>query len=331
MLVASASPASAHGEASVEPTNYRTDISGLHPADPRIKVTTADIGTRLVLENTSNVEVVVMGYDGEPYLRIDERGVFENVRSPARFLNRSLKPSSDVPSDADPTASPRWRKVSSGSTARWHDHRAYWMSPRAPAAVTRDPQRKHVVIDNWEVPIRVGGRRAVIEGDVRWVPGPLPIYWLMAAVASFAVVFLVHRVMAWRVVALGTVGVLDLAVIYAIVNVFCASTASNSSKFSATLLASIGAIIGLATLGWLSTPMWRRAVPAVLFTSVTSFLLVGFADLTVLWKSQVLTTGPSDLARIAVTLTLGAGSALAVISIRELQPSGTSPDFEVER
>ena len=32
-------------------------------------------------------EVQILGYEGEPYIRLDSTGVFENVNSPAHYIN----------------------------------------------------------------------------------------------------------------------------------------------------------------------------------------------------------------------------------------------------
>ena len=83
--------------------------------------------------------MVVLGYDGEPYLRVGPRGVFENRRSPATYLNRSRIPTTKPPKSADSSAAPVWHRVSSGTTATWHDHRAHYMGTSEPPAVQRDP------------------------------------------------------------------------------------------------------------------------------------------------------------------------------------------------
>ena len=48
----------------------------------------------------------------EPYLRIRPDGVWVNRRSPATFLNRTSTPDAAAPDDLDPSADPRWARVS---------------------------------------------------------------------------------------------------------------------------------------------------------------------------------------------------------------------------
>ena len=77
--------------------------------------------------------VEVLGYDGEPYLSVRPDGVYENVHSPAVYLNATLAGTATLPPEADATLPPSWRKVSSSPVARWHDARTHWLLAR-PAA-----------------------------------------------------------------------------------------------------------------------------------------------------------------------------------------------------
>ena len=113
---------------------------------------TADPGT----------DVVVLGYDNEPYLHFRADGVVEeNRRSPTVYQNRSRYGSDDAPADADPTAAPEWQQVASGGSYAWHDHRAHWML-RSPARQRRaraaGRQRRHPAAGRRRPGVGVGGR-----------------------------------------------------------------------------------------------------------------------------------------------------------------------------
>ena len=47
-----------------------------------------DLGRRIELVNDTDQDVVVLGYQSEPYLRVGPAGVFENGRSPSLYQNR---------------------------------------------------------------------------------------------------------------------------------------------------------------------------------------------------------------------------------------------------
>jgi len=87
--------------------------------------------------------VIVRGYEGEPYLRFDEGEVYENERSPTTYVNRDEPP----PASASADARPEWRRVATGRTHTWHDHRTHWMAAKPPAAVDRDPDTRHNISD----------------------------------------------------------------------------------------------------------------------------------------------------------------------------------------
>ena len=87
-LLVTASPASAHTVSGVGATNWQTSLIGVHPAVPGLAVRVVETGSKLEVSNTG-AELVVIGYDGEPYLRVGPHGVFENLQSPATYLNCS--------------------------------------------------------------------------------------------------------------------------------------------------------------------------------------------------------------------------------------------------
>ncbi len=165
-VVAGATPAYAHGAGGVQPTNYRTTVESVSPAVPGLRVRAVDFGELLEVTYTGTETLTVLGYDGEPYLRVGPGGVFRNERSPATFLNRSMTPSSAPPARFDAKAPPEWKRISTGRTARWHDHRAHWMSSEPPDSVKADPWYCHVVIDGWKVALVHGDRPVTVSGDV---------------------------------------------------------------------------------------------------------------------------------------------------------------------
>jgi hypothetical protein len=74
LLVWSAPPASAHSLGGVEPSDYQTRILAVRPAVPGVSVEVVDAGTRLRLVNRGEREVVVLGYQREPWLRVGPGG-----------------------------------------------------------------------------------------------------------------------------------------------------------------------------------------------------------------------------------------------------------------
>jgi hypothetical protein len=112
---------------------------------------------------------VVVGYEGEPYLRFGDGGVYENVRSPATYRDDERYGSVDVPARADPKATPEWKRIAATNAWEWHDHRVHWMSPIDPPGVRNARDEKHHVLD-WTVPLRSGTSRLAIVGSLDDAP-----------------------------------------------------------------------------------------------------------------------------------------------------------------
>jgi hypothetical protein len=172
--VASAGPAAAHPAREFAPSNYQTRITSVSPAVAGLTMGVVDRGDQLLLTNATGRDIVVLGYEGEPYLRVGPRGVWTNQRSPATFLNRDRFPTIRLPPQVNPKAAPVWRRVGGGQRVTWHDHRAHWMATTDPPAVQAAPWQLHVINPLWRVELRDGRRRIIVTGDLRWVPTPLP-------------------------------------------------------------------------------------------------------------------------------------------------------------
>ena len=263
--------------------------------------------------------MTVLGYDGEPYLRIGPNGVFENVRSPATYLNRSTTITGAPPKSADAKASPLWRNVSSGTTARWHDHRAHFMGGEDPPEVARHPDTRHVV-DNWVIPMRVGNQDLTVRGQLVYVPPPSPWPWVVGAVLVAALVFGLSRTRVWRTVFVVALALLTLTEIVHVVGLWDASTASFGTKLGESAYSLAGIALGLLALGWIWRKGTESAVPIVLVATIFLFVAGGLADVTSLGNSQVPSTFSAGFARLVVTLTLGLGAGLAVAAAFRLRP-----------
>lgn len=178
LLLGAATPAHAHGRGS-DATNMRSTLREV-PDLPGVTWSIHGGDELLQVVNDSGQELVVLGYerpDPRPYLRVGPDGVFENRNSEATYLNTDRRGEVDVPADIDPSAPPEWVRVSTGTSALWHDHRMHYMGLGLPAAVT-DPEVETVIIERWEVPFAFDGEEHVVAGDLRWIPGSAPSPWL---------------------------------------------------------------------------------------------------------------------------------------------------------
>lgn len=191
-VISTAGAASAHTVSGAGASNYRTSLTSLTPTVPGLTLTVVENGSRLRLTNATRTDVVVLGYQGEPYLRVGPDGVFTNTRSTATYLNATRSGGTAVPATANDQARPVWRRTAAApragtpATAVWHDHRTHWMSPARPPAVAADPGARRQIF-TWQVSFRYGTRPVTARGDLEWIPGPAPAPWVALALATAAV------------------------------------------------------------------------------------------------------------------------------------------------
>ena len=164
--------------------NMRSEVTAITPKTEGVTVTVLNNDDRLELHNTSGKDIVIAGYEDEPYARVAADGTVEvNTNSKAYYLNDDRY--GDVKVPAGLGSEPKWKRLSGTGRFEWHDHRMHWMSRSKPQQVTDEDARAHIF--DWKVPITVGGTQGQIAGTLDWVPlpgGGLPtgLIWGSAAV-----------------------------------------------------------------------------------------------------------------------------------------------------
>lgn len=323
-VLVSAQPAAAHTVPGVQPSNYRTTVDATTPTVRGLSVRSIDLGNNLELQNGTGTDVEVLGYQGEPYLRVGPRGIFENVRSPATYLNKTRNGKTPVPASADPGVAPEWHMIGSGTTVRWHDHRAHWMGTADPPEVTRAPDQRHV-IDHWSLQLRSGTQDITVSGDLLWVPGPSPWGWVLGALVVALFVLALSRTRVWRWTLAAALGVVLVSETAHVVGNWNATTASFATKIGASVYSIGGIALAVVALVWLVIRPPSDAIPAVLFAGLVIAVAGGLADLTTLTRSQLPTEVPATIARLEVALALGLGAGLAASAAFRLRPPAPSP------
>jgi hypothetical protein len=329
-VASAAAPAAAHGVGGIRPTNFETRVLSVLPEVAGITVRAIDLGDRLEIENTTDRDVVVLGYEDEPYLRVGPRGAFENRRSPSTYVNRTKRANGRVPDRADAEAAPEWRRIGDAPAARWHDHRAHWMAANDPPAVQRAPGGTHVV-QQFSVQVRDGDMTITARGDVRWVPGPSPWPWLaLSAVSTVALLVLIRTRLAVGAVAAALVVVIVVGATH-VIGVWGATTLGVGTRLGASAYALGAVAVAVFALVWLLRRGLHAAAPLLLITGLFVGIAGGLADLTELSRSQVPTTLPDDVARTGVALALGLGVGLTVTGALRLRASVTSKRYSGTR
>lgn len=312
-------PAAAHTVGDAGPTNYQTRLLTVQPPVPGVSVRVA-AGDRLELTNDTRRDILVLGYDGEPYLKVGPGGAFENRRSPATWLNRTRTGTTPIPPDADPKAAPQWHQLSERAQVRWHDHRTHWMGASDPPQVQQGPGRTHTVIPRWTVTLRDGDATVTLAGDLRWVPAPPAWPWLLAAAAVAAGVVLASRRPAWPALLAGGTGALVAADVMATAAGWAASSPPLSSVLSSGAVAVLGWAAGAAAVVRL---LGRRRDSGVFLALVAAALILvvgGLSDLPILLRSQLASALPDAAVRGLVTAKLGLGAGLltaALLRVRQ--------------
>jgi hypothetical protein len=175
------------------PTDYRSTVDGIDPASDGVRAEIVGGDAFLELSVGEGHEVMVEGYQGEPYLRFNPDGTVErNLRSPATYVNESRDGAVDLPDGVDAetaeTAEPDWQPVADGGTYAWHDHRVHWMGGERPEGAEPGDWTRP-----WAVDVVVDGTETRITGTLALAEGVSPLPWAALALAAAAAVALVGR------------------------------------------------------------------------------------------------------------------------------------------
>jgi hypothetical protein len=179
--------------------NFLSQVNEVTPAAEGVDVEVLNRDDRLLLINSGSSTVLVEGYEGEPYARIEPDGtVSVNKDSKAYYINEERDGKVGVPAGVDSKGEPRWEEVGRNGRFEWHDHRMHWMSEDDPEAV-KDKDLRTKVYD-WDVPVTIDGREGAISGTLFWTPVsssglPLPLTIGLAAlvIAAGVAAVLVRR------------------------------------------------------------------------------------------------------------------------------------------
>jgi hypothetical protein len=188
-----AATARAHGPGEAE--GYISTSHGIKPHLTGVTIKVIDGDEKLLLRNGTRMTLVVLGYQGEPYLRFSSDGVYRNGNSPATYLNQDRYANVKLPKSANAKAAPKWVKVGTGNSFQWHDHRIHWMSTIPPGPIKATPDVAHHIFD-WRVPFLADGQEYAVVGTLDYEPpdddadgggGTSSLVWILVAVAAAAI------------------------------------------------------------------------------------------------------------------------------------------------
>jgi hypothetical protein len=312
-----ASPASAHSADVPSASDYRCVVTGLTRPLPGLTVRAVSAGTQLELVNHTGRPIEVLGYSGEPYLRVAPDGVYQNANSPATYLNQSATGGPNPPASATAYAPPAWQKLSGTPAVLWHDHRAHWMLPTKPPAVAADPGSPHR-ISSWSIPLRDGVRTFAVTGTLDWVPPPSPAVWWAGCLLLAG---LVAGLGLWRRGLPAAAGVSLAAGLAALGYAAAAVADSGPLGPAGAVRALVGSqpwplLCGAAALaaGWYAARGRPAADLALGLTGACLALYAGAANAAVFVHAVPPVALPGAVARLLILVSLGAGAGLAGVA-----------------
>jgi hypothetical protein len=323
LLVIAAPPASAHTLSGPRPTNFDSSVESVTPPAEGVTVSVVDLGNKMELTNTTSDDVVVLGYDNEPFLEVGPDGVFENSHSATTYISRSLKGGVIPPGvDTRPSLEPEWVKRDDGHTARWHFHGTHWMRNELPQEVQQNPGRSQRVQDA-SFTFEQNGIKHEVAVALDWVPGPSSFPWFLLTGALFAGALIVALRPQWmRGLSLLVGALVAVDVAHAVAYEMGRTGRNPLVEFLtgnfvaiAVWIAAVPTCVGL----------WRRrseALYGAVLVGLMIALVGGATDLASFWKSQLPAAGPAALSRWEVAFLLGAGAGVAVGALIQVIRTG---------
>ncbi len=301
-------PAAAHiAGAGAAPSNYRTVVTGIQPAVPTMDVTVGIGGQWVRVANQGAGEIVVLGYRGEPFLRLSQNRVQVNELSSTAAETRLIRspPTSEGPAtEPQISQSVRWVPFRDGDSATWTDDRID--APTAPSTAS----------ESWELPLVVDGQQVTAAGTRERIAPPSPWPWvgilvlITAAVAALGWRRNWHRPMAAVVV----VGVLAF-LLHLLGTGF--TPQQNGPVFGWIGVGAVGAfalLVGVVTV--VSTLRRSEAAAVRVITAAAVIVLLAATDISVLWYSQLPFAGPAVLDRGLTVLTYATALGMLVAALR---------------
>jgi hypothetical protein len=289
------STAAAHGPVDPAASSYLARVAHV-PSGLAVKVIDGD--QRLWLHVVPARTVVVLDYQGAPYLRFSRAGVAVNRASAMYYLNQV--PAQTPPATTGPRVAPRWSPVSSGHSYGWHDGRLHALATTALA-----PGASY--LGRWQVPLRVDGAATMLAGGLYYAASPSIVwFWpILVALACVLAALRLRRPDLDERVARG----LAAAALAGFAVAVCGQQLHG--RPSVSVGQGIVLAVALAFGGWGAWRLLRRRHGWFTFFVIAAVAIwEGASLIAVLLDGWVLLALPPLVARLAVIVCLSAGVAL---------------------
>ncbi len=292
MLVALAAPeaAGAHIRSGVIAVDYRADVVGTPPG-VAARILESDLAVRLTAGTVRTV--VVLGYLGEPFIRIGESGAAVSKTSP----------------------------TARGAGVVEHRRSLVWHDARVRALVPGVDRRR------WTIPLVVDGRRARLEGEVWRVDAPPVWPWIALGLPFLVVTAFLLVVRPLRGVHVGAVAFGLAAAVGMVVTGagFALDSYASEGKWVEAANELVFALVGLLVIVR-GRPDTRAIAGGALGLLGVA---VGLSKLPVFLHGVVLSVFPSNLVRVVVALTIAAGAAATCLGLVIFTAVLESPEDDI--
>ena len=322
VFATTAPPAGAAPTDPPRPTDYRSTVTSIAPATDAVDLRVLGGDAFVQLRARGGHEVVVLGNQGEPYLRFSADGtVAENRKSPDTYANADRYGEVDPPAGIDASAAPVWQRVASDGVYAWHDHRIHLMSRGRPSDV-----RPGDAVMRWRLPLQVDGRDVTVQGVLRlerpeaWWP------WAVLVGAVALAVFVAGRRRSGSVPGTLAAGVGCLVATVVAVGEQLAVPAQAGRSFVTVFVPAVGA---LCAGGALMLLRGRGAAVASVLALAATAAAGGWAILrVVVFTKPVLPTDlPADVDRAGTAVAMALAFAAALLLTRRPAPAPSpTPD-----
>jgi hypothetical protein len=283
--------AGAHLRSGTVAVDYAASLAA--PEQPGFTARVYQSDRALSLSVRPGHSVVVVGYLGEPFLRLDDAGVAVNAASPTA-VEAGVLPKGDLVGGVRRV----WRLRRGRRSVVWHDARVQGLPPG-------------VDHGSWAVPLLVDGRRARLTGELVRDPRPVIWSWLAAVALSIGAIlafaFLRRRSLSFASVASAAAAASVAAAITALA--FALDTYASPGTWIAGLDELVFIAVGLGVLA-----LGQRAAqaPAAIGLGLLA-AAIGVSKGAVFLHPIALSLLPGFATRVCVALSIGAGVAAALL------------------
>ncbi|MGZ4338147.1 MAG: hypothetical protein ACXVRK_12185 [Gaiellaceae bacterium] len=295
-LVALAAPAGAdaHLRSGVVAVDYRASVVSPNPA---VKARVYQSDRALGVTAEPGHTVVILGYLGEPFVRIGAGRVAVNAASLTAAGLGLLEGSH---------SGTGWRLRSRGETFVWHDRRLRAL----PAGVDRK---------RWAIPLVVDGHPAQLAGELERVERPPAWPWIVVGLPFVLVtaLLLLRRRMSRVRTAAVALGVTSAVGMLATGAGFALDSYGSGGKWVAAANELVFVLVGIAFILRGSRHVKAIAGGALGFLG----LGVGLSKIPVFLHGVVLSVVPGTIARLIVSVTISAGAAATALGLLVFEES----------